>query len=211
MFDFDNIDLSENIYSQYGTECIIKNIFEKIGLVHKSLVDLGAGDGMYLSNTRIFVESGWNACLIDGNGTGENGVKKAFITRENILSLIEGTPNEFDLLSIDLDGNDIYILEEILTHYSPRLIVSEVNGSINPEKSLTIPYNAAHEWENDNHYGYSLAARHKLAQKFGYTIICNHLNLNLFYLRNDILFGRHLNFKQGVTHPINKNKIWKKY
>jgi len=203
------LDLSQNKYSQTGEEVIIKYIFEKIGITNKYLVDIGAGDGIMLSNSKLLIDEGWTGTLIDGDNKGNDKVKKEFVTRENIMSLFYkyDVPKNFDLLSIDVDGNDFYVLEEILKHCNPRLIVSEFNPAIEDKK--VIKYNPDHRWNNDTYYGYSFEAGKELAGKYGYVIIYNHKNLNLFYLRKDLCDDiPNVDFQKRIGHKSNNTGEW---
>lgn len=175
-------------YSQNGEEYWLKYIFDHLGTTNKHLVDLGAWDGTHLSNTRLLRELGWTAFLVDGKDFPD--VYKAFITKENILEILEAgkTPEEFDLLSIDLDGNDYWILDKLLTKYKPRVIVSEYNSEHPVTDCKTIEYNPNFIFQApEDYYGYTYGAGLKLADKHGYTIVWQNSNLNLYYLRNDLL------------------------
>lgn len=175
-------------YSQNGEEYRLEYIFNHIGETNRFFVDLGAWDGIHLSNTKIFEEKGWKGLLVDGKQF--DGVFKSFITKENIVNTLRAhnVPTDFDLLSIDLDGNDYWILRHILYVYRPRVIVSEFNSEHPLHESKTIEYDPDFCFDGaSDYYGYTFAAGQKLAKEFGYTIIYQQSNLNLFYLRNDLV------------------------
>ena len=68
-------------------------------------------------------------------------VKNAFITKDNIDNLIssEISEHEIDLLSIDLDGNDIHIFESIKC-IKPRVVILEYNARFVPPVEYCIRY-----------------------------------------------------------------------
>ena len=72
---------------------------------------------------------------------GKLTVLETFINAENIEDLFpQGrVPQEFDLLSIDIDRNDYHVWEKI-THYGPRVVIVEYNGGIPPTMSWVVPY-----------------------------------------------------------------------
>ena len=196
-------------YSQNGEEYRLKFIFDHIGTTNKFLVDIGAWDGTHLSNTKLFREMGWDSLLIDGKDFP--GVYKSFVTKENIIeTLIKfKAPLEPDLLSIDIDGNDYWVLKEILGAYKPRVIVSEFNSEHPLEESKTIQYDPEFKFGVDDYYGYTYGAGESLAKEFGYTIIYQQSNMNLFYLRNDLVKGQPEFKKQMFRHwNIKSNKTW---
>lgn len=189
-------------YSQNGEEYVLKYIFDHIGTTNKRLVDIGAWDGKHLSNTRLFIEQGWQGILIDAKDFP--GVYKSFITKENIIETLQinGCVQAPDLLSIDIDGNDYWVLNEVLQHYSPRVIVSEFNSEHPLSESKTIEYDPAFTFDNfSDYYGYTYGAGLNLAAEFGYTIIYQQSNLNLFYLRNDLVTER-------PDFPVNVYRHW---
>ncbi len=176
-----------NKYSQRGEEVVIQEIFEVLGIEKGHLVDLGAGDGYTLSNTRALLERGWTGTLLDGDPRGAKDVQKVWITKE--LAAHFGSMS-CDFLNIDLDGNDYWILREFIGHdgigeKGPSLIVAEYNPIFPRDEAVVMPYNEAHVWNNDTYYGMSLAAVEMLAKEFGYTLIHLHGGINAFLLRND--------------------------
>lgn len=176
-------------YSQYGEESYLKYIFDNIGETNRYYVDFGAGDGVLYSNTLYFKELGWNGLSMDGDNKGNEEVKKEWITRENIIDLFEkyNVPKSFDLLSIDTDGNDYWILEKILQNYSPRVVIAEFNCKFTEDKSITIKYNPNHVWNSDDYFGFSFSAGKKLANKMGYELIWQNENVNLYFIKKDLI------------------------
>ena len=175
------------IYSQNGEEAIIDSILKNCGKSTEFFVELGAGDGYHLSNGRDFIDRGWRGIMIDADNRGNEQVKQHKITRENVNELLglHDCPKEFDFLSIDLDGNDYWILERILSEYKPKLIIAEFNASFPIDESKTIKYDPNFSWEGDTYFGFTLKAGVKLAEKCGYKVIDQHADMNLFMLRND--------------------------
>lgn len=196
----------KSLYSQYGEEAFIQFIFENIGTRSKHFVDIGANDGAFLSNTRALLDRhGWKGLMIDGAHENEL-VNKHFVTRENVLEILKkyNTPIEFDLLSLDIDGNDYHILEKILTKYKPRVIISEYNAEHPVDESKTIEYDPKFVFEANDYYGYTFLAGKKLAEKNGYKIIHQHSALNLFYLRCDELVDPN----QEIKVEYSQHKWW---
>lgn len=215
--EISKVDLSKNKYSQSGEELILKFIFENIGTTNNYLIDFGAGDGKYLSNSQLLLESGWLGLRMDGDNKGNEEVKKEFITPENIVSLFEkySVPGEFDLLSIDLDSCDFQLLQAILAVYGPRLICAEYNPAFEPNESKYLKYEPGYTWDGTTKYGFSLLAGKKLVESFGYTLIYNQKFLNLFFLRNDALPFEELNIEipneRKIFHPFNSTAEWIEY
>jgi hypothetical protein len=167
---------------------IIARYLELIGRLDKpTFIDIGAGDGYRLSNTRDLIERhGATGLMIDADPQGNPDVVKAFVTVENITDLLEGHDDP-DFLSIDIDGNDYWILEALLQRDMPSLIMAEVNTRFHSaDESFTVPYNPARTWNNDDHFGMSFGAFRKLMEANGYTVV--HMEgINALAMRDDLV------------------------
>lgn len=202
-------------YSQTGEEGYLLHILQNIGFGNKFLVDIGAWDGYYLSNTRYFIENfGYSSLLLDGDNRGNQEVQERWITKENILEIMEEykVPRNFSLLSYDTDGNDYDIIETLCSEYKPDVIICEVNGTIPLGISKKIKYNPNHVWNNDDYYGFSISAGLKLADSIGYRIVFQNDALNLYMVRRDLLKNPdaeiNLNFQHSQYHPHNSTGVW---
>jgi hypothetical protein len=162
-------------YSQNGEGLILEYIFDRIGTYDKRFVDIGGGDGFYLSNTRHLGNLGWEGIVLDR----ENGID---ITVENVL---EHIPQPFDLLSIDIDGNDYWVIQKILTEYKPRVIIAEFNPAFH--NARTIKYNPNHSWDGDDYYGFTYKAGVKIAEENGYKVIFQVGDMNLIMVNRNLL------------------------
>jgi hypothetical protein len=190
------------VYSQYDEDGIIQEVFKRIGSISKTFVEFGVGDGLENNSLKLLLE-GWSGLWIEGSETFGRQIKKkfhdvlsnerlrlktAFIDRDNINDLI-GTcfKGEIDLLSIDIDGNDIYILEAVNV-ICPRLIVIEYNAKFPPPMNVAQRYNPGHQWDNTDYSGSSLEAITKMATRKGYHLVgCGIVGVNAFFVRKDLV------------------------
>ena len=190
----------EKRYAQFSEENIFDYIFKNVGTTNKFLVDFGAGGlGCSMSNSRYLLENEWKGLRMDGDPMGDESIKKEFITAENICSLLAKylVPKSFDFLSIDTDGNDLWILKNLLDGgYSPRLIVNEFNGSIVPGISCSIANNPSHTWQNNDYYGASFEAFKTVLIPRGYTLVYQIATNNMFFIRQDLV----PQFDYGITY-----------
>lgn len=219
--EMEKVDLSKNKYSQSGEEILLKFIFDNLGTTNKYLVDFGAGDGKYLSNSLALLESGWKGLRMDGDNKGNQDVKQEFITPDNILKLFSkyDVPSEFDLLSIDLDSCDFQLLQQIFSGmYRPRVVCAEYNPAFYPDESKYLKYQEGYTWDGTTKYGFSLLAGKKLMDSFGYTLIYNQRFLNLFFIRNDAIFPAGISYmhfnvpnERKIFHPFNAAAEWIDY
>jgi hypothetical protein len=118
-------------------------------------------------------------------------VRPAFITRENINELISssGFGGDIGLLSVDIDGNDYWIWEAILT-VRPIICVCEYNAVFGDVYPICTPYDSSFDRTKAHHsnlyFGASIAALRSLAAQKGYRFVgTNSPGNNAFFVRED--------------------------
>jgi hypothetical protein len=96
-------------------------------------------------------------------------IEQRFLTLEN-LDFIRTAFPALGVLSVDVDGNDYWFLEALLST-APAIICVEYNASF-LHHSITVPYDPAFDRAEKHrsgwYHGASLAALHKLASAHGY-------------------------------------------
>jgi len=93
-----------------------------------------------------------------------------------------------DVVSMDLDGNDIYFTEQILgLGIRPQLFIVEYNAKFIPPVKFKMDYNPDFQWNGTDWFGASLASYTDLFARNGYQLVCcnSHTGANAFYVRND--------------------------
>jgi hypothetical protein len=179
-------DHEDQVYSQSGEDGSLIRLFDRIGATNRFFVEFGAKDGRVLSNTaNLRLHHGWTGLLMDGDPAGcQQGaphlradeanprVRQEIVTRENFNELLAlyQVPERFDLLCIDIDGNDYWVWKA-LDPYRPRVVLIEYNIFFGLGESKTIPYDPAHEWDQSAYHGASLAALAKLGREKGYELV----------------------------------------
>ena len=168
----------KDLYSQNGEGLLLEYALHycNVGCYGKSFIDIGAGDGFNLSNTRHLINLGYKGKQVDK-------INGEFVTAENVSKFYDGAA----LISIDTDGNDYWILDKMITIAKPFVIIAEFNPAFTD--SRTIEYNPNHVWQGDDYYGFSFEAAKKLAEKHDYKIIYNIANMNLIIVEKDAVEG----------------------
>ncbi len=194
-------EFARNVTSQYGEDGIIKKILEVIGQRNKWCVEFGSWDGKLCSNTfNLINEEGYSAVLIEGNCKRFRDLKKTFEGDKNVMlinafvgfekengldSILKniGLPNDFDLLSIDIDGNDYHVWQAV-QDYKPKVVVIEFNPTI----PKTVEFVQAPDVRISQ--GSSLLSINKLAKSKGYELVST-TKANAFFVDSKYfcLFG----------------------
>ena len=127
-----------------------------------------------------------------------------YVTPKNIGKVI--TDHDLGFLSIDIDGNDYWILSEILKkQIFPEIIILEYNSSF-LHNSITVPYIENFDdytfIERQCYFGASLTAFEKLLSKNGYSLIKCIAGVNAIFVNQGIIDQK--NFQKISAIDINQ-------
>lgn len=213
------------VCSQQDEDGMICEIFRRIGTTNRCFVEIGVGDG-FENNTLNLLYEGWGGVWVDGCATSmaairsryaewlaarRLAVQQQFVTCENVEALLASfaLPDDLDLLSIDVDGNDYYLWQTI-NQLHPRVVVVEYNAKFVPPTRWVQNYHPDSTWNGTDAFGASLASLTALAETKGYRLVgCSITGVNAFFVREDLLGGH---FQAPFTaenfyHPPRYNLI----
>lgn len=184
-------------FSWLNEENVLKKLIQELdgkGSIHRFYVDLGAGDGVTMSNTTRLALDGWKGLAVELDSKSANTFLENYrnlhdvtfdqskITPLNVVDILRRhqVPHNFDVLSLDIDGYDYFVLEAILQEYRPTIIITEINEKIPPPLEFTVLFNEDYVWEANCFYGQSISKLKKLATSTGYALV--HLEYNNAFL-----------------------------
>ena len=146
-----------------------------IGPTHRDTAYAGGLEG----NCVLLRKQGWDGLFMDGAvHPSEYDVKTEFVTALNINALFEkhGVPDDVDLVSIDVDGQDIWIW--LALQARPQVVVIEYNGGIPYGDSKAVPFDVSFQWDGSDFMGASFSAVVKIGAAKGYVpVYANGVNL----------------------------------
>ena len=199
-------DYEFKVFSQWGEDGIIQFLINSIEIENKTFIEFGVED-FFESNCRfLLMKDDWKGFVIDGSHNNIYKLKSSyfywmhqldavdkFITKDNINEVlaVSGFEKDLGILSVDLDGNDFFILDAI-ENFEPRILICEYNPVFGGVRKITTPYqddfNRTKAHPSNLYWGASLAAMTHLAEKKGYSLVgTNTAGQNAFYVRNDLL------------------------
>lgn len=170
----------ENFETEDGISGVINFIFDNIGIEHHSVIDIGAYSKLASNVMPLIMKHNLqknNIFLFDGeNKHSDPDVFKVWLTVENINTILEqhGCNKKNDIICIDVDNMDYWLLEKILKNkYDTNVIVVEFNPIFNNKESFVKKYNKdAKKMDSDtqgsSNYGASLKAFIDLLSAFDY-------------------------------------------
>lgn len=191
--------MERKVSSQNSEDGILLAIFDAIGHGGKTFVEIGvsqdvAPDGGPECNTRWLAERwGWSGVWVDRERPVSLPASvrffRHFARADRIGEVLAAVPGDPDLLSLDIDHQDYYVLRAMLrAGYVPRAIVAEYNASCGPTARLVVPEDPSGQWDGTDYFGASLAALADLCEAHGYRLVyCESSGNNAFFVRKDLL------------------------
>lgn len=185
----------KRVHSQFGQDGVIEQIFKSVGTTNRYFVEFGSsGNDTGLGNTSYLRKSGFGGLLMDGYDRpyGEDvhdrkyDVKIEFVKPSNIEALLKkySVPEEFDFLSIDIDGQDFHVWNRIID-YSPRVVSIEMNYHIAPGLDRVMRLDDNYTWDGSEWTGASVTALKRLGNRKGYDLVCTCMS-DAIFVRNDL-------------------------
>jgi len=202
-----NTDFREvgfGVFSQWDEDGILQYLIHNLPIKNKTFIEFGV-ENYEESNTRfLLLNDNWQGMVLDACEQDiryierddfywkyDLQVKQAWITRENIDDLLVGSGfgEHVGILSIDIDGNEYWVWEAIVS-IRPLIVIVEYN-SLFDLQPVVVPYREDFQRTSAHHsnlyYGSSLAALAQLGQKKGYLLLGSNMwGHNAFFVRADV-------------------------
>ncbi len=198
-------DVEFKVYSQNGEDGIIDYLIHSLEIKNIKFVEIGVGD--YTECNTRFLTNNFpfqglvcdynknlkkNLDLLVSTHRGKIQVFNNFVYKNNILDILKKHKfdNNINLFSLDIDGNDYFILNTLPDNFSD-IFVAEYNQNFGFDLEISTPY-------IDNfdrfkyHYsglcwGISIKALIKLMNKKGYIFLGNNTECcNAFFIKKSL-------------------------
>jgi hypothetical protein len=152
-------------------------------------VDVGAGDGIRGSNTYALFLQGWRGVGFEGDEKRARRLARAYknlegvearhalVTPANVVPLLraEGIPEDFGVLSLDIDSYDYWVLDAALKSFRPRVVVTEINEKIPPPVRFRVDFDPYFSLQH-HFFGYSIASLEELCERHAYALLALEYN-----------------------------------
>lgn len=205
------------VFSQNEEDGVIEDILERVGRVsppnHKFL-EIGCGDGLE-NNTHYLLLKGYHGYWVDASPQkiqfirDQLGglefpsllVRHLFVNTISAGRLIEDVvaflkTDEPDFFSLDIDGNDLWVLREALQYFRPKVLCVEYNAKFPPPLDISVAYDPNYHWAGDDYQGASIQAFRSCLVPYHYMLVsCAISGVNAFFVREDLA----VNFREYAT------------
>lgn len=216
-------------FSQNGEDGVLDVFRSQLLSSNRYFVEIGSADGMENNSSWLVLAEQYNGLMIEGSPALVERVnrlvvrhsigvecKNMFLTQENARDLPAlAMHQDPDVFSLDIDGNDYYVLQKLLENgLRPKIIVVEYNSVYGPERSMTIEYTrdfyfkTAHPTEL--YYGVSIAGWRKILGNYGYRFVTVEKNgVNGFFVDPAFFDSAFLDGVQGCQFAENRYQLTK--
>ena len=213
-----SIDLlyGRKVYSQNDEDGIIEKLCFDLGIDNGVFLEFGTSDGLE-NNTHFLLDKGWSGTWVEADSSKAklaNFLFQDFISlgRLSISNLLACPDNKttffsilssaspVDLLSVDIDGNDLNLVVSSVDYFKsstislPKIIVVEYNGKFGPYGSfecradLFADQLKAASLYKDHMRGVGASLGCFIQSLRDYTLVaCNITGVNAFFVRSDLL------------------------
>jgi hypothetical protein len=178
---------------------VIQELVRRVGVGSGSFVEFGVGGGEQGNCVLLADHYRWSGLFIESAAEEHSRLERKYRSNRRITTLravvtpttIEtllrdaGVSTRFDVLSIDIDGNDFWVWQAIRA-FKPRVVVIEYNANLALESEVVMPHDDGHAWDGTDYFGASLGAYRRLASEKGYELVhTDRTGTNAFFVSRD--------------------------
>lgn len=195
--------------SQGDQSDFIDYFFSRVKANTQTYVEFGFNSFDYTggsgANTVTLYNRGWSGLLMDGSSDNPKvNLHKEWMCSNNIVKLFEkyNVKKDVDYISIDIDSNDIWLMEQILLKgYRPQLMSIEYNPHF-PNYSYLALKDKCDRLFECRAFGASMGAIVMMANVFGYEIVYVTHGLDIFLTPSENIVKLDENFKYRVHNQL---------
>ena len=199
-------EVEYKVFSQNGEDGIIDYLLYSLNIDVPKFLEIGVGNYKE-SNTRyLFQKNPCKGMIVDHNKNlkqkvskhvklwkGDLTIVEKTVTSENILEILSSNnfDKNLDVFSIDIDGTDYWVMEQI-PHNISKIIIAEYNSIFGPNLEVSVPNIKNFDRKKYHHsylcYGTSLKALIKLMEKKNFIFLGSNTACNnaFFVSENEV-------------------------
>lgn len=205
--NFQNLwDSEVKVYSQWGEDGILDYLCERIGLSKPRVLEIGAGNFSECNSKFLAENRNASVFAVDGREDLVASIERSSLRSKNhifgyqtwvspkninkVISEAHTAMGNIDIFSLDLDGNDYWILQEANLE-NVSIVVVEYNPLFGHLKPVSVPRDDEFDRKAKHYswlyYGASLRAfEYLLALKEFRFIGTNRVGNNAFFVRKEV-------------------------
>jgi hypothetical protein len=212
-------------FSQNGEDGILDFLTRRMEKPNNFFLEIGASFGTENNASWLAIARRFSGVFVEGDPVCyrrlsnlysrglASGVRchKMIVTPENAPTLLPLCPSlNPDVFSIDIDGNDFYVVRALFdAGFRPSVAVVEYNSVFGPDRAMTVPYDSSVGFLGQDemrlYYGVSITGWRRFFDAVGYRFVCIETNGVNAVFANPAAFGK--GFLQRVHGtPFRENR-----
>lgn len=183
---FSKIKNSAQFQTFHNEHLVLDMFLKKINdNIEKVFVDIGAGDGVDMSNTFSLVLQNYKGYCFELDDSKfakmatiyrdfpKINLFKTQITPINVSSFIKSLnlPEVIKILNLDIDSYDYFVLKELLNDFKFQFLILEINPLFPVSIDFAVKFDQNFQWGGNSFQGASISMFYKLLDKYNYSII----------------------------------------
>jgi hypothetical protein len=177
-------------FSQNGEDGVIDHLLSLIESPNRYFVEIGASDGIQNNTAFLAFVKNYSGLMVEGDGFkseyGTQFLQSLNWSVDYVALMVE--PDEIDrvmdvslvddpdLLSLDIDGNDYFVMKALLERgMRPKVICVEYNSAFGPTSPKSIAYTPGLDYQafhpSQLYYGVSIGGWQALFGRHGYRFV----------------------------------------
>jgi hypothetical protein len=189
-------------FSQNGEDGIIDFLISQLNESNKYFIEIGASNGLENNTSWLAMGKRFSGLMIDADTEAVNLCRKLYegmnwglrvetlkVNLDNVEQIKNWATHSCpDVLSLDIDSNDFYIMGKLFDlNIKPKIAVVEYNSAFGPDESCTIEYSPEFNLRKVHaeglFYGVSLAGWKTFFSQNGYRFVTVDSNgVNAFFV-----------------------------
>lgn len=216
-------------FSQNGEDGILDVLRKQLTSTNRYFVEIGSADGMQNNSSWLVVAEQYAGLMVEGDpklvararrliphySIGAECVNM-FVGQGNVHELASlAQHSDPDVLSLDIDGMDLYVARAIFdAGLRPRIVVVEYNSVFGPDRCVTVPYRENFSFGDAHptrlYYGVSVAAWRKFFDERGYRFVTvDSKGVNAFFVDPRFFGTEFLDDVEGLSFAENLYQLRK--
>ena len=189
-------------FSQNGEDGVIDYLTRKAMHSTQYFLEIGSSDGLENNTSWLVFGRRFSGVMVEGD-SGKSRLSEyagpglrpgvtclnQFVDIDNVDSVLSHIAvDHLDVLSIDIDGIDLYVASKLLENgLRPAVLVVEYNATFGPERTVSVPYQPRFDYRRAHpsqlYFGASIGAWRCLARRHDLTFLTVEQNgVNAFFV-----------------------------
>jgi hypothetical protein len=177
-------------FSQNGEDGVIDQLLSLVAVPNRYFIEVGAGDGLENNSSYLAFAKKYNGIMVEGDKAKSNRALQylqsfnwsvkylpLFVEPSTVGAILDASLHRApDFFSLDIDGNDYFVMEALLQQgLRPKVVCVEYNSTFGPDAPLSITYTPELNYRTHHpsqlYYGVSVSGWRVLFHRYGYQFV----------------------------------------